>query len=190
MHNPVLVTAPTAFVTVADMKKWCRVDDDDNDDVLTALIDAAIAYLDGYTGCLGRCLAVQTWRQDFDGFSPVLSLPLAPVISIASVKYTDANDVEQTVSSSDYKLLNMVSGPAVGLAHEKDWPGDVIDDYRSVRVEYVAGYAAVPEDLKTCVKLIAAHWYENREPVSIGNLTTQLPIGVQAIIARYNRVGV
>jgi hypothetical protein len=29
---------------------------------------------------------------------------------------------------------------------------------------------------------LVAHWYENREPGNIGNITTVLPMGVEALL--------
>lgn len=57
-----LITAPTAaVVTLADMKAYLRVDSADEDVVVQQLIDAAVAYLDGWGGVLGRCIMPQTW---------------------------------------------------------------------------------------------------------------------------------
>lgn len=60
-----LITAPTAdVVTLADMKAYLRVDYDDEDALIAQLIAAAVAYLDGWGGILGRCIMPQTWAFD------------------------------------------------------------------------------------------------------------------------------
>jgi hypothetical protein len=38
---------------------------DDDDRKLEGYIDAAVAYLDGYSGILGRALITQTWKVNF-----------------------------------------------------------------------------------------------------------------------------
>lgn len=59
------VTAPTAdLVPLADMKVYLRVDHDDEDALIGDLTAAAVAYLDGWGGVLGRCIMPQTWAFD------------------------------------------------------------------------------------------------------------------------------
>jgi uncharacterized phiE125 gp8 family phage protein len=48
----------------------------------------------------------------------------------------------------------------------------------------------VPAPLKVAIMLIAANWYENREAVNVGNITSEMPMGVAALIAPYSRVGI
>lgn len=43
----------------------------------------------------------------------------------------------------------------------------------------------IPPALVEAVKQLAAHWYENREPVVVGHGIAVLPFGVQEIVAEY-----
>lgn len=100
--KPVLTDVPALRpVSLAEAKAHLRVDFSDDDTLISALIDAATAHIDGYTGILARALVTQTWRQDFCDWpgDRVLRLPLAPVASVESVKYFDAANVETTVSN-------------------------------------------------------------------------------------------
>ena len=57
----------------------------------------------------------------------------------------------------------------------------------------VAGYGGaddVPQAIRTAAAMLVAHWYRNREAVNVGNITSELPLGVQSLIAPYRRVGV
>lgn len=106
MYRPVLVTAPATMpVTLTEAKAQLDVSYTDKDTLIEGLIAAATAHLDGWSGILGRCLITQTWRQDFDRFNRCLRLPLFPVASITSVKYTDAFEAEQTIANTNYSLL-------------------------------------------------------------------------------------
>lgn len=193
MYRPVLVTAPaaaTTLVTLVEAKAQLRVDHTDDDDKITALITAAVGYVDGWTGILGRCLLSQTWRQDFDSFCGCLRLPLFPVISITSVKYDDASNVEQTVSSANYSLLTDDLGSYVAFLSTYAFP--VIDIERpAVRVAYVAGYAdadSVPPAIKHALLMLVGHWYENRESINIGGVVSSIPLAFDALISPYRRV--
>lgn len=57
------VTPPTAsVVSLEDMKEHLRVSHDDEDFLIQSLTDAAVSWLDGWDGALGRCIMPQTWR--------------------------------------------------------------------------------------------------------------------------------
>lgn len=191
---PVRTVAPAALpVSLADAKARLRIDHDDEDDVVSALIGAATAHLDGWRGVLGRAIVTQTWRQDLAGFPPdEIRLPLAPVASITSVTYRDGDDATQTLASSNYAgPLEDARGPFIYRPSGGTWPG-TSDRHDAVSVTFVAGYGTtggIPDDLVTAILLLAAHWYEHREAVATGP-AQPLPIGVASLIAPYRRVGV
>lgn len=196
MYRPVLVTAPTIKpITLTEAKAWLDIGYTEKDTVITGLIAAATAHLDGWTGILGRCLCEQSWRQDFDSFARCLRLPLAPVISITSLKYDDADGVEQTVSGSDYSLLNDDLGSFVRFSNDFAIPS-LSNSRPAVRVTYVAGYAdisgtpktsTVPDDIKHAIALLVRHWFDNPTAVVVGVGAQVMPMAVDAILAKYRR---
>lgn len=193
MYRPVQTAAPTTTpVSLAEAKAHCRVDGDDDNALITALIGAAVSYFDGWTGVLGRCLIVQTWRQDFDRFNRCLRLPLFPVIAITSVAYDDVDDVAQTINAADYSLLTDDLGGFVRFKDAYAFPS-IHDERPAVRVTYTAGYAdaeAVPAALRYAILMLVAHWYENRESVVVGPSMTvaELPMAVNALLAPFRRI--
>lgn len=68
-------------VSLEDAKAQCRVSHDDEDMLISGLIDAATAHLDGLNGTLGLALGPQTWRAVFDAGDDTSVLPLGPVVS-------------------------------------------------------------------------------------------------------------
>ncbi|RKE73654.1 head-tail connector protein [Pseudorhodoplanes sinuspersici] len=198
MYRPVLVTPPALKpITLAEAKAWLDIPYTNKDAVITGLIAAATAHLDGWTGILGRCLCEQTWRQDFDRLNRCLRLPLAPVISITSVKYDDADGVEQTVSSGDYELLNDDLGPYVRFKDAYSFP-QVHDERPAVRVTYLAGYpntgsepdvtSTVPDDIKHAIALLVRHWFDNPTAVVVGVTAQSVPHAVDALLAPHRRI--
>lgn len=193
MLTPVRTVAPTATpISLAEAKRHLSVTFDDDDALISLYIDVATAHLDGYSGILGRALVTQTWRQDFCAWSGELRLPLAPVASITSVKYSDSANAEQTVNSADYALINDERGPRVTFKNVSfTYPALYDDREDRVRVTYVAGYGAaadVPYTIKAALLLMVGHWYRNREAVAVGQTVADLPMGVDALLAPMRRV--
>lgn len=190
MLVPVRTVAPaTTPVSLSDVKAHCRVSHNDDDTVLTSLLNAAVGYLDGWHGVLGRCLVTQTWRQDFAGFSSCMRLPLGPVASITSITYYDADNVQQTLSAGVYGLFTDERGSYAGLKPGQSWPS-VYSRADAVSVTFVAGSAAadVPAPIKAAIMLLVGHWNENREAVTAGSMS-ELPLAVNALISPHRRVG-
>ncbi len=191
MLKPVRTTAPAVVVDLAAAKLHCRVDHADEDTLITALVAAATEHLDGHAGILGLALVTQKWRQDFGCFRDCLRLPLGPVQSIDSVKYYDAADVLQTVDPAVYALYADPLGPVVMLRSGKSWPGPIAWRPDAVQVTAVCGFGAagdVPAPLRAAILLLVGHLYANRE-ATIAAALAKLPIGVDALIAPYRRVG-
>lgn len=197
MYRPVLVTAPAIKpITLTEAKAWLDISYTDKDTVISGLIAAATAHLDGWAGILGRCLVEQTWRQDFDRFARCLRLPLAPAISITSVKYDDESGVEQTISSDYYELLTDDLGPYVKFVDTYSFAG-LHDERPAVRVTYKAGYpnsgtdpnftSTVPDDIKHAMALLVRHWFDNPSAVVVGVPAQRVPMSVDALLSKYER---
>lgn len=181
MFRPVLVTAPTTdMVSLAEAKTHCRVDHDDEDAYLVALIQAATSYLDGYSGVLGRALLPQTWRQDFSNFGDVMRLPVGPVQSITSVVYQPVSGVDVTLANTEYVLLRDDFSDFVTLAADRSWPS-VGNRADAVKITYVAGSASIPAAIKHAALLLVGHWFANREAVSVGSMMAT-PMAVDALL--------
>lgn len=212
MYRPVLVTPPAIKpVTLTEAKAHLDISYTEKDTQIGVLIAAATSYLDGWTGVLGRALCQQTWRQDFDGFycwSNVaagrsygvdriyglrLRLPLYPVISITSVKYTDANAVEQTIAGANYTLKEDDLGAYVEFITTYTFP-TVGPESASVRVAYLAGYAdsngvsTAPDAIRQAILILVRHWFDNPSAVAFGTIVTKMPFAVEALIAPYRRI--
>lgn len=191
MYRPVLVTPPTDTpVSLTEAKAQLDVSYTDKDTLITGLIAAATSYLDGWSGILGRCLMPQTWRQDFDCLERCLRLPLFPVTSITSIKYDDADGIEQTIGSSNYELWHDDLGAFVRFVTTYAFPSLDVEK-PAVRVTYVAGYpdaTTVPAAIKQAMLLMIRHWFDNPTAVSVGVIAQAMPVAVDALLAPYRRV--
>jgi uncharacterized phiE125 gp8 family phage protein len=184
MLSPTLITPPASPITLVEAKAHLRVDHADDDTLIGGLIGAAVAYLDGWSGVLGRALEEQTWEIGLDVFPcKEIRLPLGPLVSVTSVKYTDPAGLEQTVDPADYEVdARPVEGWIVPAA-DFSWPA-TMDTINAVRVRWVAG-TGCPLPVKHAALLLIAHWYATRE--AAGATSAEIPLGVDALSAPWRR---
>lgn len=179
MHAPVRTVAPAELpVTLAEVKVHLDELASDRDERITLLLKAATDRLDGWSGVLGRALVDQTWRQDFDGFAPMLRLPM-PAEAVVSVTYVDLSGATQTIDPANYVLKRDALGSFVGRAYDYQWP-DARAQVGAVSVTFDAGWDAddVPYPLRAAICLLVRHLYDNPEG-------GDLPVAVDALIAPY-----
>lgn len=163
------------------------------DEALVRLqITAAREYCEQF---MGRSVSQQTVEFALSGFSlSAVEFPFAPVMSVVSVVYTDGDGVEQTLPASSYVVDTWTDPATFYLAAGETWPTTQIGNNASVRVRYVAGHGVVgespliypvPAAIKQAILLLVGFWYENREAVNIGNITSTLEFAVRALLTPY-----
>lgn len=161
------IAAPASEpLDLATAKLHCRVDGNDDDALVTALIVAAREQAEHETG---RALVTQTWELVHDSFPEAFELRKSPIQSVTSIKYLDSTTgVEQTLAPADYLLDNAREPGYVVPGYGKAWP----DSYavpNAVRCQYVCGYgnaSAVPQAIKQWMLLAIGTMYAQRETFS------------------------
>lgn len=185
----VLQTAPTTEpVTTAEAKTHLRVTISDDDTYIGTLITVARRHVETITG---RALINQTWDYFLDNFpsGDKIVIPLPRLSSVTSVKYTDKDNVQTTFAASKYIVDTNNEPGQIVLAYGESWPTFTPRPINAVEIRFVAGYgsgaASVPEGIKQAMLLLIAHWYENREPINIGNIVTEIPETANALLWPY-----
>lgn len=183
-----LITAPTLIpITLAEAKLHCKVDVTDDDALITSLISAATEAAEQVTG---RALLPQTFELTLDAFPDYFELTRQPVTAITSIIYQNTAGALITLAGSAYTLdASNESGPAkVTPAYGTAWP-EARADVAAVKLRYVAGYtnaAAVPESIKSWIKLQIAAMYENRSAEFTGQGFSSMKLGfVDALLDRH-----
>jgi hypothetical protein len=114
----------------------------------------------------------------------VIDIPLPPLQSITSVKYYDFIGVLQTVDPTTYNVSLGTPG-RIQPQYSKVWPisRPTID---CVQITFVCGQGAaeanVSPNVQTAIKMLVAHWYENREAVAQGQFGS-VPMCVDALLS-------
>lgn len=126
----------TEPVTLQEAKDWDKIDQDVDDDLITALITAARRMCEKFSG-IG--FISRTITASINNSNGGFQLPYGPVTVDPTA--TDENDNALEVR---YKF------------------GQILSPRGRMTVSYTAGYATLPEDLKTALKAQILFLYENR----------------------------
>jgi uncharacterized phiE125 gp8 family phage protein len=153
------LSKPDPVVTLEDVKANLRIRHSEEDALLTRFIASATASLDGRDGVLGRALGLQRWRLERDRFCYGIELPLPPLLSVEAVRYIDPAGVERALDLADVVIIG--TDPAV-LRARTVWP-TVQAVAGAVAIEFTAGYAEVPEPIRTAIIRSVGSLYTNRE---------------------------
>jgi len=171
-----LVTPPTEMpVTLEQAKAHLRVDFEDEDATITALIAAATRAVENR---VQRRYCTQTIEWVIQNFPMCgLRLPLAPVAAVDSVTFTNADGSVSTLEESAYLITSQgeaaVIYPALGSIWPLAWPGP-----KPVAVTFTVGGAAnaVEAHVRAAILLMVGHLYQNRE--ATGGDLKEVPLGV------------
>ena len=167
----------TSIISLADMKEWLRVDHSDEDTTITAIIDSAVQTIQGYTGLHFKATTFLA-TQDFFYSA---NFPYQ-VSTVTSVTYLDRAGDTQTLDTSKY-FIDTVRQP--GRIKFKNTPDLEEDVYNAVQIVGTCGTNGPPAPLVHAVKMLAAHFYENRRAVIVGTISSEIPYGIKAIINPY-----
>lgn len=190
-----LVTPPTAEpVTLEAFKDHQRISHSDEDARLTGLLQAARAYCENY---LSMAFVTQTWRQTYDRFPNYcdttrneMRIGRPPLVSVSSVTYTNSTGGTTTVASSDYRVDADARPGRITPAYGATWPTGINQQSAAVNVTFIAGFssstpeavALTPAPIKQAILMMAGHLYENREAINVGNIVSEMPLGVAALL--------
>lgn len=187
--NIVTVTPPASEpVTLSEALRHCRISTQADNDYVSALITSAREFVELATGVITITTAL---RQTFDEFPcrEPIRLFRSPLIAVTAITYIDIAGETQTLDPANYIVDADGRPPRIAPAPMKCWPST---DCRlnAASVTYNAGHAsaaAVPGTLKAAIKMLVAHWYEQRQPVVTGTIATDIPLTVTSLL-RINRV--
>lgn len=206
-------------VTLADQKLFMAVDAEVtiDDALITALIQAARRTVEQQTGLSlinqTFCLTMPTWFYGSEGDGPWplsifgqnprnpsiyassrIALDRAPLVSITSVKYypSDSDASLSTMSASDYIALTHTTPGAIELKTTASWPSLYVRS-DAVQITFVAGFGTattnVPANLIAAVKLLAKHYYDNRDAYVQGMTTIEVKTLLNHIIESNRTAG-
>jgi uncharacterized phiE125 gp8 family phage protein len=184
---PIFVSGPAVEpITLAEMKAYLRVDEDDaaQDGLISGLIKAARLTIEAASR---RILIEQSWRVVLDRWprDRVVLLPLAPLIAVDAIRIADASGSATDLPGDAFEADALSDPPRIVVTDAPE-PGK---SRNGISVELRAGFGtnaeAVPATLKLAIRILVAHWFENRGDVTGEQI---LPPEALALVAPFQRV--
>lgn len=180
-----LLTPPVAEpVSVSDLKTHLRVTSSAEDAMIAGL---GLAARQAIEARYGLCILAQEWRLSLDRVPDhAITLPFSPILSVEHVGVT-RQGITEVILPSDYDVH-------VGLVGRLRMNRAVRTDARlaAVKITFIAGWTtpeSVPEEIRLAIKVLAAHFFENREGGVADRFYTS-PEGLHALLAPYRQVRV
>ena len=184
--SSLLLAGPAAEpVTLAEAKHFIRVEHEDDDDVITALIAGARIHVEAATR---RALMTQSWRVIRDCWpeSGRLALLPVPLVSVDAARIRKQDGSAQPIDVATL-TIDKAAAPATLAFMAPPAPERAAG---GIEIDITCGYGDagdVPEPLRQAIRMLVAHWYENRGLVS--GEVAMLPASVAALIAPYRVLG-
>jgi uncharacterized phiE125 gp8 family phage protein len=180
-----LLTAPAAEpLLVDDARAFLRVEHDDDDAVIAALIAAARSHVEALTR-LG--LITQTWRimRDCWPGDGRIKPRLGPLQSVSAARVYDEAGIARSIDASHF-VVDRAAGVIASPGWSLPQPGRAVAGIElDVVVGFGAGASDVPQVLLQAIRMLIAHWYENRGLIAIGSSVAMMPPSVNAMISSY-----
>lgn len=169
-----VIAPPGEVISREEVKQHCKIETNDDDVLVDAYIDAAVRWLDGPSGWLGRALGKQTLEMVGWFGGRCIKLPYPPIVGNVSIVVDDIDGNETTVDPASYRFNDGIITVSSGAS----WVSKA-----SHRVRYDAGYEELPAPIKVAIFMLVAHWYENRE--AVGGTFSDVPTSANALLSTY-----
>lgn len=185
--SSILLTAPAAEpLSLADAKGFLRVETEEDDALIGALVTAARLHVEAQTGL---ALITQSWRMVLDRWPDCGRIPVwpAPLRSVTAARVYDRAGHAQTVDIQAF-VPDLATMTLAFVPWAMTLPTRIA---AGIEIDIVAGFgdaaADVPEPLRHAIRLLTAHWYENRGVVAAEARAT-VPLTVGALLVPYRRL--
>lgn len=170
-------------ISLAEAKDFLRVETADEDPLIAALIAAGRIHVERQSGI---ALIAQSWRLVLDCWPEAGRIAVRPVPlkALAAARVFDFDGEARAVDLQAF-VVDASTSTLAFIPWILPMPTRIA---AGIELDVIAGFgdtaADVPEPLRQAVRLLVAHWYENRAGIA-GAEGPPLPAGAAALIAPY-----
>jgi uncharacterized phiE125 gp8 family phage protein len=186
--SSLLLTPPAVEpISLAEAKAYLRVEHNDDDDTIAALIAGSRNHVEAKTR---RALITQSWRLSLDGWPADgrIDVHPAPLRALSAARYYDEAGTTHVIDPQAF-VPDLAGSALVFAPCAVPAPGRAA---AGIELDFAVGYgdaaSDVPEPLRQAIRLLTAHWYENRGLTAVGQTAAVLPAMVAPLLAPYRMV--
>lgn len=167
------------LIELDEVRQHIKALNDDDEDLLivTPLISAAREYCENLTGC-AFCRQTVTAYPEWNDTD--VHLPRTPIIEIETVKIHHADGTIDTLTDADY---------SIDLHDGRFVLNKACCDPRAINpieVRYEAGCTSLPYAVRQAMLMLIGHWYQHRETIETGAVTSvEVAATTAAILKQY-----
>ena len=179
--RPFRVEAPVGdVVSLDDLRDHCRQIGVEHDAKIAAAGLAAVAYLDGYSGRLGRCILQQKW-----------AFPLGQLWEVVKLPFPDCRDFKLEYLDD---LVAWQEVPGVTFAEGFDWVAVEAggeDQDGQLYLTAVAGAVdanSVDDRIKQIIRALTVLWFDAPSTVVTDGKPQSMPHGIETLISSLSNV--
>ena len=182
----VIIESSTYPITVNELKEFARIDGNEEDDFLLAIIQSITKLTETY---LSRALITQTIKLIIDEWNfNEIELPMPPLISVTNVVTVDEDDIETIYDSTNYYVITESIPGRIIIKKDSTPPTNTERYSGGYRITYQAGYG-IAESVPKQIRLAMLQWstmvYENRSMTANDIVQNEPPPEVKKILHSY-----
>lgn len=178
-------------ITLEEAKQHARIDIDYDDNLINVYITTARRFCEKWCALsfITQTKSIFYNINDLNfTWCNYIKLPMNPVQTIESYTTFDSDGIGSIVDPTDYYL----AGQNLVFSSSYNYPSDMRSQ-NSYQIDAVVGFgddaASVPEEIKTAIKYLVAHYYQNREALTNDSVNPTsniaIPFNITAGLAPY-----
>ncbi len=156
-------------VSVAEVKVWAKIEHDDEDGVIAAMIKQCRLELERY---LKIAFVTQVWRTYHDQISKPIYSPMIPLTAVAIA--TEDDEGQYTVNQAAFKF-----DQSTGRIRPTDYYGIGHETPDSVQVTYTSTVTDLPKNLRGALLDLVAYRFYNRGNIEASAIPATVMAQVQ-----------
>ena len=169
-------------IPTSELKNHLRVTTSDDDSLINSYRTAACQFVENYCNTRLTSQSVYFYARSFGA---IAEFPISPVISVAAVEYnTSQSGSYISYNSSNYYVESSRIPALIKFITAASVDNNAL---APIRITATCGYATTPEPLVQAVRLLVAHFYENRQAAEVGNVR-EIPLGIKSLMNTYRSI--